>query len=83
MQVMITLGEPYWRSAGERELSLELEEGVRLADLLVIIRQTWPALARDMDEATPVLFVDDLQADPETRLEGGNRVHMLWPVAGG
>jgi molybdopterin converting factor small subunit len=83
MHVIITLGEPYWRSAGRRELRLEVEEGVVLADLIAMLRQQWPALAHDMDEAAPVMFVDNAQADPETGLESGNHVHMIWPVAGG
>jgi aldehyde:ferredoxin oxidoreductase len=83
MHVIITLGEPYWRSAGERKMSLEIDEGALLADLIAMLQQRWPALAHDMDEAAPVMFVDDARADPETRLESGNRVHMVcrWQEA--
>jgi molybdopterin converting factor small subunit len=83
MQVIIHLGEPYWRITGGRVVNMELDESAVLADLIALLRQRWPALAHDLDEASPMFFVNDTQADLDTRLESGSHVHILWPMAGG
>lgn len=83
MQIQIQLSEPYWRAAGKRNLELDIEEGARLADVLDALRRGWPALSHDLDEASPVCFVEEIQAQTDTILSDGCQLHLVWPVAGG
>ena len=83
MRVSVHLGEPYWRSAGQRELELDVEEGARLANLMALLQVCYPFLGKDLAEMAPSVFIDDEQAGPETQLENGSLVHLIWPVAGG
>lgn len=83
MRVSVRFGEPYWRSAGQRELDMEVEEGARLAKLMALLQRRYPALERDLAEAAPIVFLNDVQAGPEARLENGSRVRLIWPAAGG
>ncbi len=83
MRVHVRLGEPFWRVVGQREVEVVLPAGSSLADLLAHLRQMYPDLETEMGAAPPLLFLDDDEADPETLLSEGDRVHLLWPIAGG
>lgn len=83
MHIYVQLAEPYWRSIGRKELSLEVEESSRVGDLVSLFHRAYPPLGREIDEAAPMIFVDDVQAEPGTPLREGCRVHLVWPVAGG
>lgn len=83
MHISVHFGEPYWRSTGQRELHVEIEEGARLANLMALLRVRHPALDSDLAETVPMVFVDEVEVGPEARLEDGSRVHLVWPLAGG
>lgn len=83
MRVQVRLAEPYWRVVGQRDLELALEENALVADLLATLQREFPALAREMAEASPHIFIADMEADLQTPLEDGDLVHLVWPVAGG
>lgn len=83
MHVTVRLAEPFWKSVGKRELDLDLAQGARVSDLLIILRKDYPLLAGEMDQATPHVFVDGTESDESSSLTEGARVHLVWPVAGG
>ncbi|MCK6568635.1 MAG: hypothetical protein DCC59_16575 [Chloroflexi bacterium] len=83
MNVHIRLAEPFWRSVGLRDLDLTLEPASRVDDLLVALRERYPRLSLEFDQAPPHVFIGDEEAEADSILEDGARVHLVWPVAGG
>jgi sulfur carrier protein ThiS len=85
MRVVVHLGEPFWRSVGQRELSVALHAGATVFDALASLAQQYPALAADLHnhEAQPALFMNDEAAVPESPLVDGAKLHIVWPVSGG
>ena len=83
MRVHVRLGEPFWRAVGQRNLEADLPPGTDLRALLAWLCREYPALEQEMREAPPHFFVGDEEAHEETLLADGNRVHLVWPVAGG
>jgi molybdopterin converting factor small subunit len=83
MRVYVRLAEPFWRAAGQRDLTLELENESRVAGLLARLLEAYPDLEREMYEAPPNIFVGEQEARPDTPLANGDRVYLVWPVAGG
>ena len=83
MIIHIRLSEPYWRTVGQRKLDLELEDGQSVNDLLNALCGRNEGLAQEMEEAPPVIFVDEVEASMETELSHDSHVHMVWPIAGG
>jgi molybdopterin converting factor small subunit len=83
MKVYVRLGEPFWRVVGERNLALELPDGAAVADLLALLRQRYPALVGEMEEAPPQVIVGDNDVDTAAPLPDGASVYLLWPIAGG
>lgn len=81
--ISIRLAEPYWRSAGQRDLQLELPAGSLIQDLLAVLFSRYPSLEKEMDGAPPVIFVAETEAKLDSRLADGDRVHFVWPIAGG
>ena len=85
MNVIVHLGEPFWRAAGQREVEVSLAPGACVADALTALINRYPALASDLSgrEAHPAVFMGDEQAAPESPLAEGARLHIVWPVSGG
>jgi len=83
MRIHIRLAEPFWRTVGKREFSLELTKGACVKDLISELRERYPDLTKEMEEAPPVIFVGEEEAHHETRLEDDDHVHLVWPIAGG
>ena len=85
MNVIVHLGEPFWRAAGQRELAVALGEDATVSDALHAVGQRHPALAADLDgaEVTPLVFVGDEEARSDSRLTEGAKIHVVWPVSGG
>ena len=54
-----------------------------MKDLISELRERYPDLAKEMEEAPPVIFVGEKEARHETRLEDDDHVHLVWPIAGG
>jgi molybdopterin converting factor small subunit len=82
-QITIRLAEPYWRSAGQRDLQLEMPAGSLIQDLLDVLFSRYPSLEKEMDGAPPVIFIAETEAKLDSKLEDGNRVYFVWPIAGG
>lgn len=83
MIVKLRLSEPYWRTVGQRELELNMDPGNRVGDLLALLSKQYKGLEKEMEEAPPVIFVEEVEAGLETELADGAQVHMVWPIAGG
>ena len=83
MQVFVRLAEPFWRAAGQRDLTLELEKESRVAGLLARLLEAYPDLEQELSEAPANIFVGEQEAGPDTALAEGDRVYLVWPVAGG
>lgn len=83
MKVEVRLAEPFWRSVGQRDLQLELGKNANLGDLLDILQKKYPALNAEMEEETYHLFINDTENGLNASLQEGDRVHIVWPIAGG
>lgn len=83
MNVHIRLAEPFWRSVGLRDLDLTLPPASRLDDLLVALRERYPRLSLDFNQCPPHIFIGEEEADGDSLLEDGARVHFVYPIAGG
>ena len=82
-QISIRLAEPYWRSAGQRDLRLEMPAGSLIQDLLDVLFSRYPPMEKEMDGAPPVIFIAETEAKLNSKLEAGDRVYFVWPIAGG
>jgi molybdopterin converting factor small subunit len=84
VNVIVHLGEPFWRAAGQREIALALGEGATVSDALHAVGRRHPALAGDLGgEVTPMVFVNDEEAQADSRLTDGAKIYVVWPVSGG
>lgn len=90
IQVTVRLGEPLWRSVGERRLVLSVPPDVSVAGLLAELMRRYPALtllSSPEGRARYRVFVDGKlvpwEATGEYRLHGGNTVYIFPPAAGG
>jgi molybdopterin converting factor small subunit len=83
MFVHIRLSEPYWRTVGQRNFDLEMEDGNRVNDLVSALCNRSKGLAQELEEAPPVIFIDEVEASMETELSHDSHVHLVWPIAGG
>ena len=83
IQIHVRLAEPFWRVIGERELELTLAADATVAGLLGRLGELYPDLVSELRQTPPHVFVGDTEADSEARLIDGDRVHLVWPIAGG
>jgi len=81
--IHVRLAEPFWKHAGTRDLELDFPNGARVSDLLARLRADYPALASEMDQSPPHIFIEDTEVSPASFLTESGRVHLVWPVAGG
>lgn len=84
MKIQVRFAEPFWRQVGQRDIKVELEQDSNtIGDLLALLFQKYPSLAEEMEDAPPLIFVGEEEADTNTILTDKDRVHFVWPVAGG
>lgn len=85
MRVMVHLGEPYWRVAGQHQTWVALPPNATVASALRILETRYPTLAAEFHngEAKPALFVNNEVACPESALCEGATLHVVWPASGG
>lgn len=83
MLIYVRLAEPYWRTVGQRDLELELEDQARVSDLLALLTKRHPALKQELVQAQPHLFIGELEVSEQSPLEEGDRLYVVWPIAGG
>ena len=85
MKITVRLGEPFWRVAGQRQLTVSVAPDQTVAHAVDALLKRCPALAPEFDngEVKPALFVNDAEACPETPLADGATLHIVWPISGG
>lgn len=83
MIVHIRLAEPFWRSVGKRDLQVELGKHANLGELLDMLQKRYPALSAELEEETYHIFINNIENGLDTLLQEGDRVHIVWPIAGG
>ncbi len=83
MKIHVRLAEPFWRAVGQRDIELTMDPASRADDLLIALREKYPALGVEFDQTPPHIFLDDVEVEPASFLTEGGRVHLVWPVAGG
>ncbi len=54
-----------------------------VSDLTALLRERYPALAAELDETPPTIFIGEEEADEDSSLNEEHRVHFVWPIAGG
>jgi len=81
MRVRVRLGAGLSRFADAPLLSLELAEGASVDDLLAALGAEQPALAPALQSVLPVVSGSHVERDQ--RLNAGDEVALLIPVAGG
>jgi molybdopterin converting factor small subunit len=81
VRIRVRLGAGLSRFADAPQLSIDLAEGASVADLLAALGAQQPTLAPALDSALPV--VAGTHVEREKRLEPGDEVALLIPVAGG
>lgn len=83
MKIQVRLAEPFWRNVGKRDLQVELEKNAKLSSLLAMLEKQYPALAAEMEAETYHVFINDTETELDAALREGDRVHIVWPIAGG
>lgn len=83
MNIRVRLAEPFWRSVGQRDLHVELGKHANLGELLGTLQKQYPALIAEMEAETYHIFINDTENGLDAALEEGDRIHIVWPIAGG
>lgn len=85
MKITVRLGEPFWRTVGQRNVELTLGQGATVADALDALKQAHPTLADELSsgEGEATLFLEDEVAQPELPLRDGSKLYLVWPISGG
>lgn len=81
MTIRVLLFASYREMAGLPEMRLDLPEGSRVRDLVILLRARGGGLA-SLPEDPPVA-VNRSYVAPDTLLQEGDEVALLPPVAGG
>ena len=81
VQVRVRLGAGLSRLSQAPALTLELEDGATVDDLLARLREREPDLAPALRSALPVIGGE--HAERHQRLEHSQEVALLLPVSGG
>jgi molybdopterin converting factor small subunit len=81
VRVRVRLGAGLSRFADAPLLSLELDDGANVDDLLATLGREQPTLAPALRSALPVLAGEHVERGQE--LHAGDEVALLIPVAGG
>ena len=83
MIIHVRLAEPFWRPTGQREHQLELSEGSIAGDLLIYLIHEFPELGKEFQETPPHIFSGEEEISLDDALEDSQRIHLVWPIAGG
>jgi molybdopterin converting factor small subunit len=81
VQVRVRLGAGLSRLSTAPALTLELEDGATVDDLIVRLHDSEPELAPALRSALPV--IDGAHAERRRPLEDRQEVALLLPVSGG
>ena len=81
MQVRVRLGAGLSRLSSAPAMTLVLDDGATVADVLAQLREREPDLAPALRSALPV--IGGAHADAGRRLEDRQEIALLLPVSGG
>jgi molybdopterin converting factor small subunit len=81
VRVRVRLGSGLSRFADASLLSVDVDDGASVDDLLAALGSAQPSLAPALPSALPV--VSGTHVEREQRLQPGDEVALLIPVAGG
>lgn len=93
MLVEVKLGDPLWRTVGQKQVSLELNDGATVADALAQLRNIYPDFGAGLQaggagRGIPFNFfvnrklVKDRDL-AERKLKSGDVLYILAPIVGG
>ncbi len=83
MKISIRLTEPFWRIVGSRDIVLDVQEKADISDMLASLCERFPALAPEIADNPPLIFIGEKEAGMREVLAHQDRVHLVWAVAGG
>jgi len=81
MEVRVRLGAGLSRLSSAPAMTLVLDDGATVADVLAHLRESEPDLAPALGSALPV--IGGAHADADRRLEDRQEIALLLPVSGG
>jgi sulfur carrier protein ThiS len=93
MEVEVKMGDPLWKTVGQRGIMVELKDGATVADALAHLTAVYPGFGAALEAGgtrlgVPFNFfvnrklVKDGDLDRH-RLRTGDRLHILAPIVGG
>lgn len=68
---------------GKEEVSIDLEEGMTLGQLLAKLKMDLPPLAEVLDKGGVLISVNQEVVDKEAPIQDGDEIAFLPPFAGG
>jgi molybdopterin converting factor small subunit len=93
VDIQVSLGDPLWKSVGQRQISLELSDEASVADALATLRSSYPEFGAAVEAGATRLgipfncFVNRrLVKDGDLgqhRLKEGDTLYILAPIVGG
>lgn len=81
MQINIRLGPGLAQHASSPRLQATVAENATVADVVAYLGERYPALEQPLTRAIPV--VSGRHVTPSERLQEGQEVSLLFPIAGG
>lgn len=85
MKIDVRLGEPFWRQIGEKQVSLELQTGDSIRDMINELVAQFPVLQEYLNQAEvpPTVFLNDEIVQMDTSLHEGDCPTLMWAISGG
>ena len=93
MHIQVSMGDPLWKTVGQRRMSLELSGDASVADALATLRSSYPEFGAALEAGATRLgipfncFVNRrLVKDSDLRqhkLKEGDTLYILAPIVGG
>lgn len=81
MMVTVRLSADMANIMGKPRLSVPLQQGATVADLITILREQHPALQQNLNHVVPI--ISGQHVSPTQQLSAGQEVALLRPIAGG
>jgi molybdopterin converting factor small subunit len=93
MVIEVKMGELLWKAVGQRQITLEVDDGATVADVLAHLRATYPQFGAALDAGgtrmgIPFNFFVNRKLVKERelaqrKLKAGDTLHILAPIVGG
>ena len=64
-------------------MEMNIQPAACVDDLLAALREQYPGLGLEFEQAPPHIFIGDEEAASGSLLSEDAHVHLVWPVAGG